>query len=259
MRSLVSGLLALLVAGCATMTPPALTEPVPTLEPTAAWTRVLERFVDIQGRVDFVGLARDRRDLDRYVAWVGANGPRTRPDLYRTREQILAYHLNAYNALAMYNVIDAGIPRTLGGLTKVRFFLLRTIRVDGADTSLYTYENQVIRALGEERIHFALNCMSIGCPRLPREPFVPDRLEAMLDRETRLFFSEPRNLAVDHAARVVRVSEILNFFPEDFLAKSPTLLAYIGRYAPAPADYKLEFIPYDWTVNNRSIAPSPQP
>jgi Protein of unknown function, DUF547 len=251
MRSLITGLLALLIVGCATMTPPALTEPVPTLEPTAEWTRVLERFVDTQGRVDFAGLAHDRRDLDRYVAWVGANGPRTRPELYRTREQILAYHLNAYNALAMYNVIDDGIPITLSGLKKVSFFLLRTIRVDGTDTSLYTYENKVIRALGEERIHFALNCMSVGCPRLPREPFSPERMEAMLDRETRFFFGESRNLVIDDAARVVRVSEILKFFPEDFLAKAPSLLAYISRYAKAPANYTLEFIPYDWTVNRQ--------
>ena len=242
---------AAVVAGCATMTPPVLTEPLPPQAPIEAWSRVLDRFVDGEGRVDFEGLAGDRRDLDRYVAWIGTNGPQTRPDLYGSRDAVLAYHLNAYNALAMYNVIDDGIPRSLAGFKKLSFFLLRTIRVDGRDTSLYTYENKVIRALGEPRIHFALNCMSIGCPRLPRAPFEALSLDAMLDAETRRFFGEPRNLVVDHAARVVRVSEILKFFPEDFLGVAPSIVAYVGRYALVPANYAIEYIPYDWTVNRQ--------
>ena len=75
----------------------------------------------------------------------------------------------------------------------------------------------------------------------------------MLERETRFFFAEPRNLQVDSALKVVRMSEILSFYPEDFLAKAPSLVAYVNRYrdAPMPADYRVEFIPYDWTINRQ--------
>src|SRR3712207_7044618 len=55
----------------------------------------------------------------------------------------------------------------------------------------------------------ALNCMVRACPRLPREPFAQERLEAQLDRETRLFFSEERNLQVVDAEKKIRLSEIL--------------------------------------------------
>jgi hypothetical protein len=246
-----AGAMLALAAGCASVPGPQVA--APTGEPIDAWTRVLERFVDERGRVDFDGLARDRADLDRYVAWVYAVGPNNRPEQFPTPQHVLAYHLNAYNALAMYNVIEDGIPTALTGFKKIDFFLLRRIRVGGESTSLYTYENSVIRKLGDERIHFALNCMSIGCPRLPREPFRAATLDAVLDREARFFFGESRNLMVDDPARAVRVSEILRFFTGDFLAKSPSLVAYVNRYraTPIPADYAVSFIPYDWTVNTQ--------
>jgi hypothetical protein len=242
----------LVTAGCATIVPAPRTE-APAAVPTESWARVLDRFVDDHGRVDFENLARDRRDLDRYVAWVYAVGPNSNPGLFPTRADVVAYHLNAYNALAMYNVLESGIPTTLGGLKKVDFFFVRRVQVGGVARSLYSYENDVIRKLGDERVHFALNCMVVGCPRLPREPFRDDTLDAVLEREARFFFSEPRNLEPDDARRTVRMSEILKFYTADFLAKERSLIAYVNRYrtTPIPADYRIEFIPYDWTVNRQ--------
>lgn len=123
----------------------------------------------------------------------------------------------------------------------------------GVPISLYDYENKVIRALGDERVHVALNCMSVGCPRLPRTPFLADTLDQALQRESHLFFNDPRHVAVDHARRVARLSEILAFFPEDFLAKAPTLIDYVNRYRSDKIDpaYRVEFIPYDWTINRQ--------
>ena len=109
----------------------------------------------------------------------------------------------------------------------------------------------MIRPLNEERVHFALNCMAVSCPRLPRTPFTAAGLDAELDAAARLFFAEPRNLQVDPVRRVVRLSSILDFYPEDFLRKAPSLIAYANRYRadPVPLDHNVEFIPYDWTVN----------
>ena len=116
--------------------------------------------------------------------------------------------------------------------------------------SLYEYENKVIRPLGDARVHVALNCMSVGCPRLPRTPFLPHTLQVQLDREARTFYNESRNVAVDPEARVLRLSEILDFYRGDFLAQAPSLAAYVNRYRVerVPEDYAVQFIPYDWTV-----------
>ena len=215
-----------------------------------AWARVLERRVDDRGRVDFEGLARDRTDLDRFVSWVYAVSPGTRPELFATRGEVLAYHLNAYNALAMYSVIAAGRPRSLSEYGLIRFFYLRRVVVGGEAMSLYRYENEIIRPLGEERVHFALNCMAVSCPRLPRLPFRAATLETALTAGTRSFLADPRHVSVDSERRVVHLSTILKFYPKNFLTRTPTLINYVNghRGTPVPGAYTVEFAPYDWTV-----------
>jgi hypothetical protein len=237
-RRLAALLVLFLAAACSTFVPPPPAA-VPA-DPQAVWGEVLRRHVDEEGRVDFRAVKENRAPLEQVVAWAAQPGPRN-----------LAEHINAYNALAMYNAVRGDIPETLAGFRKVPFFFLTDFEIGGKRMSLYAYENDLLRPMGEERIHFALNCMVRGCPRLPREPFSIDRLDAQLDRETRLFFSEKRNLEVDDREKKVRVSEILKFYTEDFTAKAPNLVTYINRYRspPIPADYEVAFIPYDWTIN----------
>lgn len=179
--------------------------------------------------------------------------PETNPAQFPSREARLGYYIDSYNALAMYNVVDFGLPERLSLADRVRFFKLREFRIGRRNISLYDYENDVIRPLGDARIHFALNCMAVSCPRLPPEPFSVGDLNRKLDAETAFFFSEPRNLQVDHQARTVRVSEILKFYTEDFLRHEPTLVAHINRYRTEkiPEGYKVEFIEYDWTINHQ--------
>jgi hypothetical protein len=252
-RAFFIGALLLLLQGCATTVSRVSFDDPSRPEPRAAWQQVLERFVDAEGRVAFSKLAQDRALLDEYVGWVNAVAPSNQPARFASRESALAYHLNAYNALAMHAVVERGIPQTFAGARKVQFFYLNKVQVGGAPISLYAYENDVIRALKEPRIHFALNCMSVGCPVLPREPFDAASLEAQLRRETERFVNDPRHVRVDDAARTVHISEIFSFFTSDFLAAAPTLVDYVNRYrtSPVPREYAVRFIPYDWTVNRQ--------
>ncbi len=221
-------------------------EPVPI----EAYARVLARFVNERGEVDFSGLSRERADLDAYVIFVAG----TPFDDFAAGDERLAHYINAYNALSMYNVLDSGIPETHAGFRKLRFFYLKEMVIGGRLMSLYDFENEVIRELGEPRVHFALNCSARGCPVLPRVPFTARGLDGELDRETRKFFAEPRNLRVDHAQETVFVSELLDFYPDDF---GPDLTAYIGRYSrePIPGSYRVRFIAYDWTIADPRRAP----
>jgi hypothetical protein len=242
-----------LLAGCARVPRPMLAQSMPAEPPYSAWQRVLERYVDDLGRVNFAALAGDRADLNLFVAWVYDNGPNNHPERFPTRNHLLAFHLNAYNALAMHKVLEAGVPTTLAGLRKIGFFYFGKVQVGGEAITLYDYENKVIRPLGEPRVHLALNCMSVSCPRLPREPFLPKRLEEQLAREAKRFFNDSRNVQVDNAKHVLRLSEILQFYTADFLAVAPSLASYVNRYRVAfvPENYEVEFIPYDWTINRQ--------
>ena len=235
-----------LTAACASnvATPRSAIESVSS--PEGAWEEVLARSVDDRGRIDFAGIAREPANLDAYVEWLArAEAPSERPAK-------VAYLVNAYNALAMYNAVRSGIPEELDS-RKVKFFYRDRFELGGRRISLYALENQVIRPLGDPRVHFALNCMARSCPRLPKEPFRAATLDADLDRLAREFVSDRRNAAVDPGARVVRFSEILKFYREDFLKVAPSLVAYANRYRNEmiPEDYRVEFIPYDWTLNKQ--------
>lgn len=273
------------LAGCTAIAPrgapPAAAQPADGFD-HAPLEHVLARFVDEQGRVDYAALMRERGELDAYYGALAAVSPDSHPERFPERAQRLAYWINAYNAavleivLAHYpiaSVRDVAPPRALFFLPRLAgFFFFQRITLGGSRTNLYALENRVIRGrFGEPRIHFAIHCASAGCPRLPREAFRAETLEAQLERGARRFFAEPRNLRLDHGARTLTLSPILDWFRGDFLGwlrthqpRAPaTLAGYAALYAPEPlarelaraADYRLVFPEYDWTLNDRRPLP----
>jgi hypothetical protein len=210
---------------------------------------VLATYVDAAGRVDFVGLARQPDDLDAYVAYIAATSPNRIAD----PKDRLAYLINAYNALSMDNVLESGLPVRLGFVGRFKFFWLKRAVVGGESISLHDLENEKIRPTGDERVHFALNCMSVSCPHLPQIPFAGAMLDRQLDEAARAFFAEPRNLTIDPQRAEIGVSEILSFYTEDFLRKAPSLAEYIDRWRDdeVPKGYEIRFLPYDWTINRQ--------
>lgn len=220
------------------------------------WEAVLQQSVDEQGRTDFATLSAAREELDRFVEFIAKFSPASHPDLFPSQADQLAYHINAYNALAMQAVIDQGIPKDFDGFFKrLSFFKMHKIVVGGEKTSLYDYENGVIRPLGEPRVHFALNCMVRGCPRLPREPFRAGPLEHQLQDATEEFFARETNIRVDADKGIVHLSWILDFYMADFVGsgKRQALIGYVNRYGavPVPEHYRVKFLPYDWTINQQ--------
>lgn len=247
--ALAAASLAALARGTRPDLPPGPT-PGDGADASAAWAGVLETYVDGLGRVDFAGLSKDRAGIEAYLRWV-ARADESRMD----EKKRLAFHVNAYNALAMYGVVRAGIPENFDGVwAKVRFFVVPKYQVAGRRLSLFGLENRVIRKEGDARMHVALNCMSRSCPRLPREPFRAAMFEGdELDLEARRFYNEGRNVEVDHDEGTVRLSKILGLYTRDFLGEAPSLVAYVNRYREdeLPEDYRVEFIPYDWTINRQ--------
>jgi hypothetical protein len=230
--------------------------PLSPAEARDLWSQVVTQFVDEQGRTNFEALAADRSALDEFVAYVERVSPATAPELFPRRADVLAFHLNAYNALAMRGVIDEGVTDGFNSLFKRQlFFRWRKVTVGGRSMSLSAYENEVIRPLGEPRVHFALNCMVRSCPRLPQSAFNADELEAQLDAAAREFVNDARNVRVDAAAREVWLSAIFDFYTQDFATdrKPEGLIEYVNRYRSEPIDagFSVRFIPYDWTLNRQ--------
>jgi hypothetical protein len=225
------------------------------------WENVLHTFVNEEGQTDFITLRNNRSSLDRYVAFIAETSPDTRPELFPDQEAILAFYINSYNALAMHGVIEKNITTGFNSFFKrAGFFKFHKIIVGGETTSLYDLENDVVRPLGDPRVHFALNCMVKDCPRLPQKAFTAANLDIELDALTREFFSKDRHLRLDHEKKTLWVSEILKFYTRDFVAsgKKQDLLSYINKYVDKkiPENYKIRFIPYDWTLNQQALSPN---
>lgn len=261
MQNILSGLVLLLTLVVTTATAFASEADPATVYGRAldSWGALLEAHVDDEGRIDFEAIAANPERLRDYITAIESYGPASHPEDFATRTAVLAYHANTYNALAMWGVIERGIP---DGFTsffqRAAFFKFRPVRIAGQKTNLHDYENKVIRPLNEPRMHFALNCMVRDCPRLPRQAFLAAELHRQLDRAAIEFFSHPRKLQIDHDAREIRVSAILDFYTRDFVAsgRAEDLPSYINRYLeqPLPENYQIKFLKYDWRVNRQPIS-----
>lgn len=223
--------------------------------------RLLRTYTDAQGRVDYDGLRANTKDvaaLDRLVQSLARTGPDKTPALYPSRPHALAYYLSAYNLLVWKNVLDQRTVRV--DENGFAFFKKPEYPVDGKQLSLDDLEKKLIRPrFGDPRIHFALNCASGGCPRLPREAFFPERVEAQLDREARAFLGEKRNVDFDAARKRVKLSMLFKWYKDDFAKDDAGLLAYLNKYRPAsqpiPPDTSIEHAEYDWRLNDRTLPP----
>ncbi len=230
------------------------------------WASVLERFVDQQGFVDYEGLAQDPGTLNEIIAHIEVVSPDSHPERFATVYDELAYFLNAYNALIFNGILDRGVdivsPWGKSG-SGIGFFVGRKMIVGGRKIHFKKYEDDWVRARFEDpRVHAVLNCASISCPRLPREPFLPETLDEQLDAAMREFVGDPRHVAPDPANGTLRLSKIFDWFTKDFRAyekaqgnADPSLVDYINRYRDADAqiegNLKVRYLPYDKGLNRQ--------
>ena len=231
-----------------------------------AWGAVLETYVDEAGLVDYAGIAEDRSELDRYLEQVALISPHSHPDRFVTEREKLAYYINAYNALVFDGVLALPSDRTtVWGKTGTgaKFFVGRKYVLGGKRMSLKKLEDDIVRKeFGDPRIHAALNCASRGCPRLPREPFLPSQLDEQLEAAMTEFLNDERNCSYEKATGTIYLSKIFDWFRSDFedfegsQGRAPSLLSFVNRYRsdPFPGGAKIQFSKYDKRLNRQAAS-----
>lgn len=227
----------------------------------AAWDRLLKKFVDSDGFVDYSAVsasAEDQRTLDEYLnrlstASVTARSP---------RNAVLAFWINAYNAVTLKGILREYPTTSIRNHTS-QFFGYNIwkhllLRVGTARYSLDDMEHRILRPKGEPRIHFAIVCASVGCPRLLNEAYTADSLDAQLTANARHFFADETKFRVDSAGRHIQVSPILDWFGGDFgpdtAARMQAIAAYVpeaGRVVIEGGDVRVSFLEYNWALNDR--------
>lgn len=180
------------------------------------------------------------------------------------RAEQFAYWANLYNAKTLDIVADAYPVASikdisLGGGLVAAFtggpWKAKVVTAGGAALSLDDIEHGIMRPVFKDpRVHYAVNCASIGCPNLPLAPFNGKDLEAQLDAAARAFVNHPRGVTV--AGKDVIVSSIYHWYKADFGGTDRGLLAHLRRYAQPPLLGKLKDATeiadhrYDWSLNS---------
>ena len=247
----------------------------------AAWDALVKRHVKLvdggkASQVRYAAFARDRAALKAYLAEVSAVGEAE----FRgwPKAQQMAFLINAYNAWTVELILtkypDLKSIRDLGNIVfnspwKKKFFTLF-----GRESYLDQVEHEILRKPGlydEPRVHYAVNCASVGCPMLREEAYVAARLDAQLEEQARRFLSDRTRNRYDPRSGRLEVSEIFKWFKEDWTSgyrgiggAGPVTSReqYFARYADlladSPADRRLvaegkapiAHLDYDWSLND---------
>ena len=246
-----------------------------------AWDALLKRHVVLvdggkASRVRYDGFARDRAELQRYLDALSAV-PEQQFATW-TKAQRMAFLINAYNAFMIRKVLSRypdirsvwDFGKIFGNPFKDEFFTLF-----GEPFSLDRIEHGALRKPGsydEPRVHFAVNCASIGCPMLREEAYLATRLDAQLEEQTRRFLSDRTRNRFDPVQRRLQVSQIFNWYEVDWTSGYRGLAGdaaplrsreqFFARYADLLADAEqdrdlirarnapLAFLDYDWSLND---------
>jgi hypothetical protein len=189
--------------------------------------------------------------LGQYLRLLSANHPK--PDWPKTEQ--MAFWINAYNAFTIKLVIDHYPVKTIKAIKRGIPYInsvwdIKFIYIQGQNYSLNNIEHDILRPkFGDARVHAAINCASISCPRLANEAYTAQRLEKQLDRATRDFINDPlRNKVRREQASI---SAIFNWFGGDFKRDAGSLRAFLNKYAAEPLreNGKISFLPYNWNLN----------
>lgn len=206
------------------------------------WTSALKIYVDNEGNVNYAKWKNDTTSLDNYISSLEVNPPAE----YWSKNDSLAYFINTYNAVTVKLILDNYPLKSIRMLiTPWRF---KRFNLNGKKVSLNHIEHEILRKMGEPRIHFAINCASASCPKLLNKAFYSHSMEKQLEAVTKDFINDKkRNLTGE---KEMSVSRIFQWFAGDFGTKKERH-AFIRRYAQEPVakNAKLRFLNYDWSLN----------
>ncbi len=232
-----------------------------------AWNGILTKYVDKDGGVDYRGLhasAQDRNKLRTYLNQLSTADPKAAA----SKAGQLAFWINAYNAVTVEGILQKYPTTSIRNHTaKVAGYNIwhdLKLHVGGTPYSLDSIEHKVLRKMNEPRIHFAIVCASIGCPRLLNEAYVPAKVEQQLETNAKDFFSRSQNFRHDPSGRRFYVSAILDWFGGDFGADQAAQLSRISAWLPTATAQQaarqnavsLETLEYNWQLNERKSSGS---
>jgi len=211
----------------------------------SAWDKLLKKHVNKEGFVDYKGFKEDRLELNNYLELLSSLEPN---DNWSVQE-LLAYYINIYNAYTVDLIVEnypiKSIKDINGPWTK------GIVPIGKNKLSLGGIENGILRKMNEPRIHFAINCASISCPRLFNEAYTAGKINEQLEKATSEFINSDQN---DVSPNNTKLSSIFDWYKKDFFVNGETnVIAYINKYSNTTidADANIDYKDYNWNLNEQ--------
>jgi len=226
-----------------------------------SWKRFLSKYLDANhpsgiNRMRYGSVkAVDRQALNTYISSLEAL---TVSRL--NREEQKAYWINLYNSLTVKVVLDHYPVKSIRdidispGLFSDGPWKATLLTIEGEKVSLDDIEHRILRPIWKDnRVHYALNCASIGCPNLQPQAFTASSTEELLEKGAREYVNHRRGARVE--GERLQLSSIYDWFEVDFGGSSEGVLTHLRRYADGALAAALDDVPgrpsydYDWALN----------
>ena len=218
------------------------------------WNQLLAEWVSEKGFVNYRGFKTSEKKLDLYLSKLSTDFP----DSSWTRNEKLAYWINAYNAFTIKLILTHYGVKSIKDIKqspytspwKIPFF-----KIGDVSFTLDKIEHEILRKeFGDPRIHFAIVCASYSCPQLRREAYVPKHLDQQLEEQTKLFINDPSKNEIGEKS--IQLSSILKWYKSDFanqFANDATLVQWLRNYSSIniSGEATLGYLPYRWELNGK--------
>ncbi|MDZ7759199.1 MAG: DUF547 domain-containing protein [Desulfovermiculus sp.] len=178
-----------------------------------------------------------------------------------SKESQKPFWINLYNALTIQLVlehypVDSIKDISFGFLSFGGPWKEKLVTVEGQELSLNDIEHRILRPIWKDpRIHYGVNCASMGCPNLQPEAFTAQNTEDLLEKGAREYINHPRGASIEGGRLVV--SSIYEWFQEDFGGNDAGMIEHLMQYAEPEFKEKLQGFDdidddrYDWSLNKR--------
>ena len=216
------------------------------------WDKLLKKHVNKTGLVNYKGFKNDNSELDSYLKLLSSSAPQKS----WSKDDQKAYWINAYNAFTVALILKhypvKSIKDIAGSIYKINTpWDIKFITIGGEKYDLNNIEHKILRnQFDDPRIHFALVCASISCPRLRDEAFTGSGINAQLEDAGKEFLNDKskNNIRADKAD----LSKYFSWYKGDF-TKNGTLVDYLNKYSSTKITSKTKIgsLDYNWGLNEQ--------
>ena len=225
----------------------------------AAWDMFLARYLSNQNGIALLDYgavtAADKQSLNDYVNMLAQT-----PILSLAKNQQLAFWINLYNALTVKTVLDnypvSSIKEISSGFFPTGPWDDKLININDESLSLNDIEHRILRPIWQDaRLHYAVNCASIGCPNLATNAYTADNVNEMLEAAAAAYINHPRGVSINNGR--LQISSIYDWFAIDFGDNETAIIAHLQQYANEELRAQLNEIAdisdydYDWSLNDK--------